>query len=181
MIKPDDSPTLYGELSKAQECAMEAFKGISTSFYSYGIAVGETVVFPTAEMIAEHGSKLFKKGKVVACARNETALVRVERIIDGKTYQCWFNLATMKRTANDQDGNRIMIDNVRADFQHDDAYDIMNKLIGKAIKGTGELKAYGPQFDNQTCQPKRDGNNRMILQERTYVQIDWAEAPKVQK
>lgn len=175
MFNPDESPRLYGELKNAQPCALESLKGVNMAFYSYGIAIGETVVFPTAEMIAEHGSKLFKKGKAFAGARNETILVLVERIYNNRSYQDWFNLNTMRRTANDEAGNRIMIDNVRADFQGDDAFEIMNKLIGKAIKGTGELKAYGPVFDNQTRQPKRDENGHNIMQEQTYVQVDWAE------
>lgn len=179
----NDSPAIFGDFGKnSKPCALDALKGINTSFSGYGIAEDEVIVFPTSQEVEKYGKNLFRKGKSTANARNETAMCRCERHENGRIRQSWFNLGTMVRQANQADGTRIDIDDLHAEMRsYADASEVMEHLIGKAIKGTGILKAFGPKFDRQARQPIRNEDGSFQYEERDYVTIDWADVPNKAK
>lgn len=175
----DNSPAIFGDFGKnSKECALDALKGINTSFSGYGIAEDEVIVFPTKEEVEKFGKKLFRKGKSTPNARNETAMCRCERHENGRTRQSWFNLGTLVRQANEADGTRKEIDDLHAEMRsYADASEVMEHLIGKAIVGSGTINAFGPKFDRQARQPIRNEDGSFQYEERTYVTIDWADVP----
>lgn len=176
MIKEGVQPVLYGELAKSKEVDLNGLRGINTQFNGYSIAEDETVVFPTQKEVDALGKKLFRKGHVRAGSKRETALVRVERIsANGQHRQDWFNIGVLQRTANNADGSRLQIDDVRAELSTlGDAQDVMAAVIGKAIVGTGSIDAFGPKFDRQANDVVREGD-QIVYEPRKYVTIDYVD------
>lgn len=167
MIDISKAPTIFkaNGTTVSDFPSLDALKDIQVSFNGYGIAVDESIEFASLEEYNKNFKKMVKKTSRKT-GNNQTStgcLVMVLR--NGK--ESWFNMGTLTRQANNEDGSRLEIDDfhkmMREDFA--DVKARLEYLAGKTIKGISELEAWGPKFENGVRVPD-------TYVDRKYVTIE---------
>lgn len=176
MIDISKAPVIY----KAQGTtvsdfgSMDALKDVQISFNGYGIAEGETIQFPTLEEYNANFKQMVRKTSRTTGNNNTSVGCLVLVLRDGR--EGWFNMGTVTRQANDQNGERKEIDDFHQ-MMREEYLELKSRLeflAGKTIKGTNTINAWGPKFENGIRVPGE-------FVERKYVQIELVEEKPAKK
>ena len=171
------APKIFNEKALgASWVGIDALKDVHVSFNGYGIADGETLHFPTAEMLQKSPKSFIKVMATTAGSKNKSALVRVIRENNGVTRDSWVNMSMFSRMANTEDGERMFIDEARELLapMNDDS-ERLTYLLGKKVTCTGEIEAFGPKFDRDTRQLVRDEEGKVVYIPAKYKTISIEE------
>ena len=167
------APKIFNEKNlNASWVGIDALKDVHVSFNGYGIADGETLHFPTEEMLKKAPKSFIKTMATTPGSKNKSALVRVIRENNGVTRDSWANMSMFSRMANTEDGERVFIDEARELLapMNDDS-ERLTYLLGKKVTCSGELNAYGPKFDRDTRKLVRDDEGNIVYIPAVYKTI----------
>lgn len=164
MISLDNVPTIFNESGRNSRWAgLDELKQVHVAVSGYSIKVGEEITFPTVEALNKNPKKYIKILDARRGSQNKTALILVDR--NGRN--SWFNASVLSRSAYDSRGNVIDIDPLRSELRlMNDDCERVSYLLGKTIRGAGELDAYQRDFDPETHRPKDS------YSEAKFVQIE---------